>query len=61
VLVATVSHFPELDADLDVLESGRSKGLTEDEVGALMSLVCAAADSLASHVPSLVARNPPDR
>jgi hypothetical protein len=35
VLVAAVSHFPELDADLEVLESERNVGLTEDEVNVL--------------------------
>jgi hypothetical protein len=59
-LVAVVLHFLELDADLEVLGSGRSVGLTDNEVDALWSRVCAASDSLASHVPSLVARNPPD-
>jgi hypothetical protein len=36
-LVATVSHFPELDTDLEVLGSGHSIGLTMDEVDALSS------------------------
>jgi hypothetical protein len=31
-LVATVSHFPELDIELEVLRSRRSTRLTEDEV-----------------------------
>jgi hypothetical protein len=55
-----VSHFPELDAVLEVLGSGRNARLTEDEVNALWSWVRAAVDSVALHVPSLVARNPPD-
>jgi hypothetical protein len=38
-LVAAVSHFTELDADLEVLRSECSVGLTEDEVGALWSRV----------------------
>jgi hypothetical protein len=59
-LVVAVSHFPDLDADLEVLGSGHSAGLIEDEVDALWSWVCMAADSLVSHVPSLVAHNPPD-
>jgi hypothetical protein len=59
-LVAAVSHCPELDTDLEVLGSGHSMGLTEDEVDALWSQVRMAADSLASHVPSSVAHNPPD-
>jgi hypothetical protein len=34
-LVAVVSHFPELDAKLEVLWSRCSIGLTEDEANAL--------------------------
>jgi hypothetical protein len=34
-LVAAVSHFLKLDADLEVPESRRSAGMTEDEVYAL--------------------------
>jgi hypothetical protein len=34
-LVATMSHFLELDADLEVLRSGHSVGLIEDEVDTL--------------------------
>jgi hypothetical protein len=59
-LVTVVSHFPEVDADLEVLGSGCNTGLTEDEVNTLWSRVRAAVDSLASHVPSSVAHNPPD-
>jgi hypothetical protein len=32
-LVSTMSHFSELDIDLEVLESRHSAGLTKDEVG----------------------------
>jgi hypothetical protein len=60
MLVAVVSHFLELDADLEVLGSGHSMGLTEDEVDILWSRVRTAAHSIASHVPSSVAYNPPD-
>jgi hypothetical protein len=35
VLVATVSHFPELDANLKVLVSGCNTGLTEGKVDGL--------------------------
>jgi hypothetical protein len=35
VLVAIVLHFPEVDADLEVLRSGHNVGLTEGEVDAL--------------------------
>jgi hypothetical protein len=60
MLVAAMSHFPELDADLEVLESRRNGGLKGGMVDSLWSLVCMATDSLASHFPSLVARNLPD-
>jgi hypothetical protein len=59
-LVAAVSHFPELRAELEVLRSRHSVDLTEDEVDALWIQVHAASDSLVLHVPSLVAHNPPD-
>jgi hypothetical protein len=59
-LVAAVLHFPDLGTDLEVLGTERNMGLKEDEVNALWSRVHAAADSLASHIPSSVARNPPD-
>jgi hypothetical protein len=60
VLVAAVMHFSELDTDLEVLRSGSNMGLTESMVDALWSRVHVAANSLASHVPYSVARNPPD-
>jgi hypothetical protein len=50
-LVAIVSHFSELDADLVVLESGHNAGLTEGEVENLWSRVRAATDLLVSLVP----------
>jgi hypothetical protein len=34
-LVAVVSHFPELMAELEVLRSGRNADLIEDEANAL--------------------------
>jgi hypothetical protein len=59
-LAITVSHFPKLDINLEVLGSRRSARLTQDEVDALWSRVCIAVNSLASHVPSSIAHNPPD-
>jgi hypothetical protein len=59
-LVAVVLHFPELETELEVLGSGCSVDLIEDEVDALWTRVRTASDSLGSHVPSFVARNPPD-
>jgi hypothetical protein len=52
--------FPKLDVDLEVLESERNAALTKGLVDAMWSHVRVAVDSLASHVPSSVARNPPD-
>jgi hypothetical protein len=60
VLVAVMSHFSELDTNLEVLGSSRSVGLIDDEIDALWSHVHATADSLVSHVPSSVACNPPN-
>jgi hypothetical protein len=60
VLVAAMSHFPELKTELEVLRSGCSSDLTEDKSDALWIRVHVASDSLASHVPSLGARNPPN-
>jgi hypothetical protein len=59
-LVAAVSHFSELKIDLEVLKSGRSADLIEDEANALRTWVHTASDLLASYVPSSVACNPPD-
>jgi hypothetical protein len=59
-LVAVVSHFQELKTDLEVIKSGRSMEVTEDEADALWSRVRAASDLLVSYVPSSVAHNPPD-
>jgi hypothetical protein len=58
-LVIAVSHFLELDVELEVLGFRRNMGLIEDEVDALWSRVHAAVDSLALHIPSSVIRNPP--
>jgi hypothetical protein len=57
-LVVAVSHFLELDADLEVLGSGHCVGLVDDEVDALWSHVRAALDSflLWLHVTLLTAR-----
>jgi hypothetical protein len=60
VLVATVSHLPELETELEELWSGRSEDLTEEEVDAFWTRVCLASDLLGSHVPSLVTLNLPD-
>jgi hypothetical protein len=60
VLAATLSHFSELGLELELLGSGHSADLTEDQVDALWTQVHPASDLLASHVPPSVARGPPD-
>jgi hypothetical protein len=50
----------ELKTELEVLGFGCSVDLTGDEADALWMPVRAASDSLASHVLSSVAYNPPD-
>jgi hypothetical protein len=60
VLVNALFHFSELNSELELLESGRNMDLTEDQANALWTLMCTASDSLASNIPSSVARSPPD-
>jgi hypothetical protein len=55
-----VSHFLKLETELEVVGSGCYMDLTEDEVDAIWIRVRVALNSLASHVPSSVAHNPPD-
>jgi hypothetical protein len=59
-LVAILSHFPELDAVLELFGYRLNVNLTEDKVDALWTRVCSASDSLLSHIFPLVARIPPD-
>jgi hypothetical protein len=60
MLVAAVSHFPELKPELELLWSGHNTYLTEDEADVVWTRVHVALGSLASYVPSSVARGPPD-
>jgi hypothetical protein len=60
VLVAALSHFPELETELELLMSGRNADLIGDQAYALWTWVHAASDLLASHVSPSVARSPPD-
>jgi hypothetical protein len=53
-------HFLELKSELDLLGSRCNANLIEDEVDALWTRARVASDSLASYVPSSVARGPPD-
>jgi hypothetical protein len=50
VLVAALSHFPELATELELLRSGRNVDLTENQVNALWTQGRLAFDSLASYV-----------
>jgi hypothetical protein len=59
-LVATLSHSLELKTKLELLGSGCNADLPEDQADALWTMVCAALDSLVSHVPSSVAHFPPN-
>jgi hypothetical protein len=60
MLVSTMSHFPELTCEVELLRSGWNVDLTKDEADALWTWVHMASDSLASYVPSSFARGPPD-
>jgi hypothetical protein len=60
VLIATLSHFPELKTKLELLRSGRKADLSEDGADALWTQVRMASGSLASNVASSVARCPPN-
>jgi hypothetical protein len=58
-LATAVSHFLELKTKLDVLGSRCSMDLTEHGADSIWIQVRAASDSLASHVTSSSAHNPP--
>jgi hypothetical protein len=59
-LVATLSHFSELETELELLGSGCNADLTDDHTDALMIWVRAASNLLATHVPPSVVRHPFD-
>jgi hypothetical protein len=59
-LVATVSHFPELKSELELLRSRHNADLIEDKANALWTRVHVPSDSLASYIPSSVSHGPPD-
>jgi hypothetical protein len=59
-MVIVLSHFPDLETELELLKSGRGADLSNDQVDALWPLVSMASDSLALLVPSSLARNSPD-
>jgi hypothetical protein len=59
-LVTALSHFLELEVELELLGSGRNTVLPEDQVDALWILVRPTSDSQALHVLPSVAHSPPD-
>jgi hypothetical protein len=60
VLVVILSHFSELKPELELLGSERDVDQRDDQADALWPLVSVALDSLASLVPSSLARDPPN-
>jgi hypothetical protein len=60
VLVAAVSHFLELEAELELLGSGRNVDLKEDQVDALWTQTRQASESLVAFIPPSVAHGSPD-
>jgi hypothetical protein len=59
-LVAALSHFPELEPELELLGPGQDANLSDSQANALWPLVSMASDSLAFLIPSLLAHDPPD-
>jgi hypothetical protein len=59
-LVAVVSHFLELEAELELLGSGRNVDLKEDQVDALWTQTRQASESLVVFIPPSVAHGSPD-
>jgi hypothetical protein len=59
-LVVVLSHFPELETNLELLGTERNTDLMEDQMDALWTQVRSASDSLASHVLPSVTHSPPD-
>jgi hypothetical protein len=60
VLAAAISHFPELEAELELLGSGHNTDPTEDQVDVLWTWTCQASKLLAAFIPPKVARGTPD-
>jgi hypothetical protein len=59
-LVTILSHFPDLEPELELHGFGHDADLSDDCLGALWPLASVASDSLVSLVPSLLARDPSD-
>jgi hypothetical protein len=59
-LTVALSHFPELEVELDLLGSSYNADLTGDQMEALWSRTRQASESLSSRVPSSAACDPLD-
>jgi hypothetical protein len=60
VLIAALSHFQLMEAELEMLGSDHHAALAEDQVDSLWILAHPATDLLASHVLPSLARDPPN-
>jgi hypothetical protein len=59
-LVTALSYFPELEPELELLRFGQDIDLSGSQADVLCPLVSMALDSLASLIPSSLARDPSD-
>lgn len=59
-LVVALSHFPELEAELELLGSGRNAEVPDAELERLWGVTGPAADALAANVSGSTARSSPD-
>jgi hypothetical protein len=59
-MTAILSHFPELEPELELLRSGYNADLMKDEMEAFWTRTRRASKSLSSRVPSSAAHSPPD-
>jgi hypothetical protein len=59
-LVTTLSHFLELEAELELLGSSHNAALMKDQVDALWIMLRPSSDLLALHVLPSVVCGPPD-
>jgi hypothetical protein len=59
-LTAALSHFPELEDELDLLGSGYNVDLSNNEMETLWARTRRASESLSSCVPPSTAHSPPN-
>jgi hypothetical protein len=60
VWIATLSHFPELLTELELLGFRHNVDPTKGQLDALWTQTCRASESLALGIPSPIARDSPD-